>query len=210
MIAVTPAQAAAARGVTEVLHFTTEKGVLGALAAGRLLSRAKVQEDPSVAFIFTGVWPRRDPDWLDFVSLSLTRINRELYAKAAHNLPELWWAILSFQPEILDHRGVFFTTTNNVYEDVCERGEGAAGFEAMFEQRVPWGYYGSVKHRSHGRADNLPTDVQAEVLYPQSIDLSYLYCIYVPEEQHRSLVLAWCDVLGRSEPTVVVRRDLFS
>src|SRR5438874_2502808 len=135
-----PAEAAVARGVSEILHFTTEKGVLGSLRKDALLSRQRVQDDPDLAFIFTEVWPRRDPEWLDHVSLSVTRINRELYEKAAHNLPGLWWAILSFEIAILDHPDVVFTTTNNVYDDVCVRTTGPAGFEAMFRERVPWGY----------------------------------------------------------------------
>jgi hypothetical protein len=205
-----PAQIAANRGVEEVLHFTTEKGVLGALQIGNLLSRKRVQGNPDLAFIFTGVWPRRDPAWLDHVSLSLTKINRSLYLKAAANLPELWWAIFSFRVEILDHPGVVFTTTNNVYEEVCERGEGAVGLRAMFQDHVPWGYYGSVKHRQASRPKSEPTDIQAEVLYPEEISLDYLQRLYVPEDQHRSLVLAWCEVLETPEPPISVVPDLFT
>lgn len=49
-----PAQVAADCGVEEVLHFTTEKGVLGALQVGKLLSRKRVEGNPDLAFIFTG------------------------------------------------------------------------------------------------------------------------------------------------------------
>lgn len=206
----TPAQVAAGRGITEVLHFTTEKGVLGALQVEKLLSRKRVEDNPDLAFIFTGVWPRRDPEWLDHVSLSLTKINKDLYAKAAANLPELWWAILSFRVEILDHPGVVFTTTNNVYEEVCDRAEGVAGLQEMFRDHVPWGHYGSVVHRQASCPENQPTDLQAEVLYPEWIPLDYLQCLYVPEEQHRSLVLAWCEVLEKPEPPIQVAPDLFT
>jgi len=205
-----PAQVASELGITEVLHFTTEKGVLGCLRKDALLSRKRVQDDPDLAFIFTGVWPRRDLEWIDYVSLSLTRINRGLYAKAVKNLPELWWGILSFDPSLLDDPGVVFTTTNNVYHEVCERGEGVSGLEAMFKEAVPWGYLGSVKRRQSGTPENLPTDTQAEVLYPGELPLSLLQTIYVRTEEHRRLVLAWCDVLGQDEPPVVVRQDLFA
>ena len=210
MSAETPTQVAADLGVEEVLHFTTEKGVLGVLRVGRLLSRKRVQEDPNLAFIFTGVWPRRDPEWLDHVSLSLTEINGGLYEKAAQNLPEMWWAILSFRVEILDDPGVFFTTTNNIYEEVCERSGGASGMRAMFKDEVPWGYYGDVKRRGPADPRNQPTDPQAEVLYPKSIDLAHLQRIYVPERQHQSLVLAWCEVLESQEPVIQVAPDLFT
>jgi hypothetical protein len=39
--------------------------------------------------------------------------------------------------------------------------------------------------------------------------LSLLRAIYVRKDEHRRLVLAWCDVFGQDEPTVVVREDLF-
>lgn len=205
-----PSEVADEREITEVLHFTTEKGVMGSLQAGTLLSRERVQQNEDLAFIFTSVWPRRDPEWVDYVSLSITRINSSLYQKAAKHLPDLWWAVMSFSPAILDDPDVVFTTTNNVYDEVCERGEGVDGLEAMFKDRVPYGYYGSVKTRSSSRAKNLPTDLQAEVLYPEGIDLSQLQLIYVGQEQHRSLILAWCDVLGKPEPTVQVAQDLFT
>ena len=210
MTAEIPTEVVTDLGIEEILHFTTEKGVLGALQEGKLLSRERVQGNPDLAFIFTGVWPRRDPEWLDHVSLSLTKINKGLYRKAAANLPELWWAILSFQAEILDHPGVVFTTTNNVYEEVCERAEGAAGLRAMFGDQIPWGYYGSVKTRQASCPENQPTDSQAEVLYPQSISLEHLQRLYVPEDQHRSLVLAWCDVLEKPAPPILVAPDLFT
>jgi hypothetical protein len=210
MTSASPSAAASARGITEVLHFTTQKGVLGAIRKQALLSRVQVQDDPDLAFIFTAVWPRRDPDWVDYVSLSLDQINRSLYAKAQHNMPELWWAILSFTPAILDHDGVIFTTTNNVYDEVCQRAPGVTGFEAMFQPSVPWGYRGSVKRRWAGHSANRPTDEQAEVLYPKQIGLEHLQALYVPEDQHRRLVLAWCEVMGQDELPVVVRPDLFA
>lgn len=144
------------------------------------------------------------------MSLSLTKINKDLHLKAAANLPELWWGILSFRVEILDHPDVVFTTTNNVYEEVCERAEGVAGLRAMFQDRVAWGYYGSVKRRQASRPKNEPTDIQAEILYPMEISLDYLQRLYVPEEQHQSLVLAWCEVLDRPEPPISVAPDLFT
>ena len=103
-----------------------------------------------------------------------------------------------------------FTTTNNVYESVCKRGEGTAGFEAMFKPAVPWGYRGTVERRRTSCPDNQPTHRQAEVLYPGKISFEHLQRIYVPGHEHRRLVLAWCDVLGQDEATVEVRKDLFS
>jgi hypothetical protein len=201
--------AAQSRGIEEILHFTTDKGVLGSIRKQQLLSRARVQDDPDLAFIFQDVWPRRDLAWIDYVSLSISRINRQLYDKAARNLPERWWAIMSFGLEILDHDDVWFTTTNNVYDDVCARGTGVDGFEALFGPRIPWGYHGSVKLRPAGHPPELPTDEQAEMLYPGAVPLQCLRVVYVQDEQRRALIRAWCDVLDRPEPPVEVEASRF-
>lgn len=204
-----PASRARERGVPEIVHFTTDKGILGSLRKRELLSRQRVQDDQELAFIFQDVWPRRDPEWLDYVSLSVSRINTSLYQRAKRNLHERWWGVLAFDVGILDHEGVWFTTTNNVYEQVCRRATGVYGFDAMFGASIAWGYQGSVMNRPLGMAQYLPTDAQAEVLYPGAIPFEYLRAVYVGEAQHRHLVLAWCDVLQVAEPRVEVNPERF-
>ena len=202
----TPSAAARARGVTEVLHFTTDKGVLGSLRKGALLSRHRVQDDPDLAFIFQAVWPVKAHAWVDFISLSLHTINRDLFRRAERNNPDRWWAVVSFDVSILDHDGVWFATTNNIYPS-CIRDQGAAGFNRLYDDPVI-GRYQSV-HTRAGLPDAQPTDRAAEVLYPGRIELEYLTTLYVPEEQHRQLILAWCDALNRPAVPVSVREDVF-
>lgn len=204
------AERARQRGITEILHYTSQKGVQGSVMKGALLSRQRTENDEDVAYIFEGVWPRRDHAWVDHISLSVSKINAELYDKSRARYPDWWWAVMSFAPDILDHEGVWFTTTNNVYEDVLERGQGVDGFEALFRERVPWGYYGSVKVRRPGHPEHWPTDPQAEVLYPQALSLDHLVRIYVPGSQHRALVHAWCEAFDRPEFEVVVDMAVFS
>lgn len=135
------------RGVTEIRHYTSERGVMGSIMRGRLLSRDRVEDDADLAFIFEGVWERRDPDWTDHISLSVSRINIDLYQRSRRHFPDYWWAVMAFDVEVLDDSSVVFTTTNNVYDEVCRRAPGLDGFEDMFAERVPWGYRGSVKLR---------------------------------------------------------------
>jgi hypothetical protein len=198
------------RGISEILHYTSQHGVMGSIAKWRVLSRARLEDDEDLAFIFEGVWPRRDPAWVDYISLSVSAINASLYNSSRQNHPEWWWAVLSFELEILDHEGVWFTTTNNVYDDVCRRAQGTDGFEDMFSEAVPWGYWGSVKRRTDRIPDHLTTDRAAEVLYPGQLSLDYLQRIYVPGAQHRRLVHAWCDTYGRTELPVEVNLTVFS
>jgi hypothetical protein len=192
------------RGVREILHYTSNKGLMGCVMKGAVLSRERVEADPDVAFIFEGVWERKDHAWLDYISLSVARINLDLFCRSRNNFPERWWAILSFSPDILDDEGVWFTTTNNVYEDCCERGQGLTGFEAMYGSLIEWGYYGSRKLRSAAHQDAWPTDRAAEVLYPGTIPLAYLQTVYVPGQKHRRMVNAWTDSFDKPELNVTV------
>lgn len=206
----TPVERARERGVTEILHFTTDKGVLGSLRKQCLLPRSQVSDDPDLAFIFNAVWPVKLPEWIDYISLSVSRINRELFDRAEHNLPGRWWAVMSFGIGILDTPGVVFTTTNNAYDDVCRRGEGVAGFEDMFAERVPWGYYGTTQYRRPDCPANQPTHRQAEVLYPGQLDLDHLQCVYVRSSEQRRMVRAWCSAFDRAPPAVEIRPEVFT
>jgi ssDNA thymidine ADP-ribosyltransferase, DarT len=200
-----PAELARARGIKAIVHFTTDKGILGTIRKGALLSRKRVQDDPDLAFIFAGVWPRRDLRWVDFVSLSVTDINTLLYSQAQRNLPDRWWGVLAFGVDLLDDDGVWFTTTNNIFPS-CRRAQGSAGFEAMFAPVVEGSYQRKLNRADLRNAQ--PTDRAAEVLYPGTLAAERVQAVYVPSGAHRALVLAWCDALGRPEPAVEVRADL--
>jgi len=200
---------AQARGVSEVMHYTSERGVMGSVMKGKLLSRKRVEEDADLAYIFEGIWERRDPEWIDHISLSVSRINLDLFERSRNNSPDFWWAVLSFDPAILDEPDAWFTTTNNVYP-VCERGQDEAGFEAMFRDRVPWGYYGSEYWRPGDHPEHWPTDRAAEVLFPGEIDLSHLRTLYVPGQQHKRLVDAWCEIYGRDPLPIAIDPAAFS
>ena len=194
------------RGIQEIVHYTSEKGVMGTINKKALLSRKRVEEDEEVDYIFEGIWERKDPEWVDYISLSISRVNLDLFKRSRKNFPDFWWAILSFAPEILDHDGVWFTTTNNIYPP-CRRGTSIDGFEDMFSEPIPWGYYGYEKRRVLGTDDAWPTDRAAEVLYPGSIPLEHLQRIYVPGKQHRRLVKAWMEIYGIEDLPIEVGLD---
>jgi ssDNA thymidine ADP-ribosyltransferase, DarT len=197
------------RGVTEILHYTSERGVMGSVMKGELLSREQVENDDDVAFIFEGIWERKDPDWVDYISLSVSRINADLYRRSRKNFPDYWWAVLSFDVAILDHDDVWFTTTNNSHPP-CERGQRIEGFEAMFGSPIEWGWYGTKKWRNATCPDAWPTDRAAEVLYPTRIPLSFLQKVYVPGKQHRRMVDAWAESFAVPELPVEVNLEPFS
>ncbi len=60
---------------------------------------------------------------------------------------------------------------------------GSAGFDAIFAGRVRCGH-GKSTVRSAGRAANMPTDPQAEVLYPDRLSTEFLLRVTVADDDH--------------------------
>lgn len=120
--------AAEERGVQNVVHFTTNAGLVGILASGAVKSRERLPDDKHLEHVYQpNALIRKDTPWLDYVNLSIERINRWMFdsSTAWHATEGKFWVVLSFAPDILAHRGVVFTTTNNIYP-TCRRAEGLA------------------------------------------------------------------------------------
>ena len=167
--------AARRRGVQSVVHFTTVSGAVGIFASGSVKSRSRLPEDQYLKHVYHPNAPfRKDRDWLDYVSLSVARINAWMFEHSErwHAADGYPWVLLSFDPEILSHPGVVFATTNNIYR-TCRRAEGRAGFEQLFAQSV-YGRYGIRHERTDDVRSDWPTDRQAEVLYPGEVPCSWL------------------------------------
>lgn len=203
-------QRAHERGITEILHYTTSRGVFGTLASRALKSRARLPEDAYLEHVWVPACRvRYDEEWLDWVNLSITDINSALYTVAAGkwHQGQYWWGVLSFTPSILDHDEVYFATTNNRYPAV-HRGQGLDGFEALFAESVP-GRYGNLSHRSEGFPDERPTDPQAEVLYPSELSTDYLQRIYVSDTLSRATIRAQCEAVRHPDVEIVVNPHVF-
>lgn len=202
------------RGIEEILHFTTNKGVTGILAAGVVLSRKRLPADKHLEHIYLYNCPNRSRDrkWHDYINLSITSVNRYLFGISQgnwHSDMDGFWAILSFSPEILTHPGVYFTTTNNAYSDV-KRDQGPEGLEALFANTVS--SYGSVIKREPTTPKNQPTCRQAEVLYPGQLSINYLKRIYVDSSDHACAIESQFDVLPNLPRLgdCIVKHDLFN
>jgi len=202
-----------ARGIEEVLHFTTNYGLGGILATGVVKPRARLTEDKYLEQIYRPNCPDRSRDeaWHDYVNLSIARVNWRLLGISAdrwHAGMDGWWCVLSFEPEILAHEGVYFTTTNNMYSGV-RRAKGPKGLEAMYAERiVQW-------HSSHVCRDLAtpscqPTDYQAEVLYPGELSLDYLQHAYVSEEEHLDAIAGMCGMVTRDPIPCAVAAQYFA
>ena len=198
--------AAKERGVTRVVHFTTARGLVGILAKRAVMSRKRLPEEKYLEHIYRpNAANRKDGAWLDYVNLSVERINDWMFVHSErwHAAERNPWVILSFDPEILGHPGVVFTTTNNIYP-ACERAEGIEGFSRMFADRV-YGRCGE-RHFRNGKQPSWPTDRQAEVLYPRQVCCDHLLCIGTQKEQTIDMIAgALAGALKASDIDVCVR-----
>jgi hypothetical protein len=205
--------AARARGINEVLHFTTNRGLVGVLAGRALLSRDDLNEEDLLSSVKLLNCPDRgrDADWTGYVNLSLERVNQNMldYSYKWHEHDGIWWSVLAFDVEILAEPGVYFTTCNNAHPAVL-RAQGVAGFEAMFADKVKWGQYGSTITRPASYPPNFTTDVQAEVLVPHSVSIDYLRNIYVPQDEHVDDVAGYiATIVGSPDVQAIVRPEVF-
>ena len=206
------------RGIDSALHFTTNRGLVGVLAVGALLSRRRLGKEDLLEHVLHVNAARRpeaaadfdkSKDWLDYVNLSISEVNSRFLevSRRWHNRSDVWWCILEFDGNILAHDGVYFTTTNNSY-DLCMRGAGAEGLQALFANRIVRKSNGwSVDRR--GRRQELPTCEQAEVLYPESVSIEYLRRVFVNDGDHYDAVGGWLQEFNRDHVEVTLSTRKF-
>jgi hypothetical protein len=214
----------AAREITEILHFTTNRGLVGSLASRFLLSRPLLNEEDYLKYVLhlnAGIRPEeasyfdKSEDWIRFVNLSVSEINYRflMVSRKWHATEEVWWAILAFSPAIITHSNVWFSTTNNGYEDAI-REKGESGFSNLFGSpilRMLSDNYGKrwSCHRE-SRESRLTTCEQAEVLYFEKLDLQYLDKIYVEDETLYYSVSGWMNEFDFPEVCVEINKQKFT
>ena len=192
------------RRIKEVLHFTTHLGLAGTLDLGALKARAHLHKEQSLVHILElNRSFVQDPEWAGHISLSITQINEVFFRIASekwHRNSSRRWVVLSFHPEILEHPGVHFSTTNNIYS-MTQRATGPAGLTALFAPSIDTLVYKKAYRlqRSECRIDALPTCPQAEVLYPDQITVDHLQRVYVRDPEHAHDVRALFQVQGHRQ-----------
>lgn len=212
------AQAIERHNITEVLHFTTNLGLLGMLATGGILSRERLPEEKYLERVYKpNAKVRRDGQWIDYVNLSITHINTEFFdhSERWHEHEDVWWCIVSLDPIILTHNGVLFATTNNMYSG-CRREPAEAGLEKLFAEKITR-WTGNVQDRKPDLDDAATTCHQAEVLYPKCVPGEYFRRVYVATPAHADIVGSQSEILlpmhagpaGPSKLPIFVRPEVF-
>lgn len=207
-----------AKKIEEVLHFTTNNGIVGILATGYLRSRFRLTEDQLLEHIlFPNAATRpeeashfdKSENWLDYVNLSISEINSRYFQVSGrwHGAKNVWWGILVFDPVIIEHEGVYFASTNNSY-NYCKRGQGVEGFNALFAPSIQCKVDWRILRKN--RLDKLPTCEQAEILYPEKISTQFLKKIYVANESDHDAVLGWLREFDLLNVKVIISKEKFN
>lgn len=200
------------RGITEVVHFSTNLGLTGCLHSGYVLPRNRLRTEDKLERILTlnapfraeeADWFDKSQNWIAYVNLSISEITTNLFRASLrwHEGKDIYWVIMAFGIKLLDDPGVFFTTTNNIYP-LTARGSDLSGFQAMFAPVVP--RRAGWRANRGARAANLTTCEQAEVLYPNGLSMRHLFRVYVRKGEEADRVYALLAQFGRGDVEVVV------
>lgn len=205
------------RSIEELVHFTTNRGIVGVLFKGSLLSRFRLPQEEyleHVLHVNAATRPEsseifdKSQNWLDYVNLSISELNARFFqfSKRWHHDVDVWWGILGFDPQIMTHDNVVFATTNNSYSK-CVRQNGVDGLNALFAPRIQRRVGWSVTRGARERC--LPSCEQAEVLYPQAVSTSFLRRIYVKEDNHHDQASGWLREVGLNDVDVIISPEKF-
>ncbi|MEU6688357.1 DUF4433 domain-containing protein, partial [Streptomyces sp. NPDC046832] len=93
------------RKITEVVHFTTNRGLLGILVQRLCKARALLAKDEYLESIYheNTKWRREDPKYWSYVNLSISEPNHRFLRISSEDWwanEDLFWAVLSFDPVI--------------------------------------------------------------------------------------------------------------
>lgn len=193
------------RGITEIVHFTSNEGLVHILKDGAVRSREQLQPQFWAENVMNAR-KRWDTNHFDYISLSISWINAAFFdicANKWHAETDRFWVLLSFDASILEHDDVLFTTTNNGYEPNVRRAPGASGLEALFAPRIA---ERATRHvdRLTGLPARYPTCPQAEALYHRTLSLEYLRRVYVYDPELHDVVSAQAHTVHRNLPEIVI------
>lgn len=204
-------EAVRARGISRLMHFTTNRGLVGILATRACKSAPLLKQEDYLEYILTTNCPVRyeSPKWQSYVNLSVEHINASFFGICEdgwHRNSDFWWCVLDFTPEVAAHDGVVFANTNNRYTGVSRKFR-VDGFQALFDiEVVQW--HGRSVRRDTTR-ESYPTCPQAEVLYPLEVSTRYLQRVFVRTDEHAAAVSAMAKALGQGGLEITVDSTVF-
>lgn len=165
------------RGITKLVHFTSEDNLSSILKMGGILSRKELEKYPSIKYSITD--KNRFDEELNGISISITKPNEYmLNYKIKKGLIKNPY-IIDIRPELLLDPDInFLFCESNAARRDKNKGSCFKDFKQMFQEDEPVrnsrGYITSAKRKYLYLDDNLPTDAQAEILVEGKIPMTYI------------------------------------
>ena len=167
-----------ARGIKYLLHFTNSDNIESIKEHGIL----SVDELNRRGLPYSSNDSNRMDRELDYISLSVTSINRQLlgsylYTDRIKNVSVIYISASILYEEIDTPR---IYCDRNAAASSCNKGESFFEFEDMFKHSINYATATSVRDYDRvrdGRAKNEPTDPQAEILFKGCVPKKYIMYI---------------------------------
>lgn len=184
------------REITELIHFTSTRGLEGIFKARHILSRFELEnsnfvDDNEILFNSNDTFRMEGKN---YINLSVSKPNKSLFNRFKHRKesdPTIGWCILKINPHVLldDNLKCFFSITNAA-NSAAKNDYGiksdVESFKKMFnDEVVVKNSYGSKTYSRFGLNKNQTTDNQAEILVEGKIPFKYINAICFETEHEK-------------------------
>ncbi len=184
----------AAKGISRLVHFTSTENLLSIFHEKKLLSRKKL-ESKNVSYKDTiDLMDFNDGvryDDKSYINLSVEYPNTKLFNVFKRNAEEniyIHWCIITLDTSLIYQENTLFSVTNAANGANKPYINGSLNtFRAMFAPTLPitTSYDSFVISRPRGLLVKYPTDIQAEVLVKDEIDISFIKNVCFPSEEEK-------------------------
>ena len=187
------------RGIRRLCHFSPADSLPSIITDRRILSRRRLLSYNPKSLIND---QQRLDGHVNHVCASIEYPNlyvlNEFRQRYSSRTP--YWLVFLIEPPVLYNEGVLFAPQNAARALGSEARSGCRAFEALFRREMP------VDERFD---DRVTTDIQAEVLVPESISLDHVYEIVVETPRGKQQVEAALSN-GEVRLPVIVEPKFFS
>lgn len=173
------------RNIFYLIHFTDEKNIPSIKQHG-LLSVSQLERQN---ITYTRNDENRNDHRLDYISLSISGMNEPVYKSFRYGQHTIEHGIAivinaSILYEKIDVPRIYCVT--NAATSNASKGSSFNDLLALFSPQIEYTLSSGAKKTfirgKLGRAEDMPTDPQSEILWKGSIPLDYIYCYWDLEE----------------------------
>lgn len=200
------------RGISKLLHFTTNINVPYIFDEGFIKPRSTLETSTDVNLSNSDFLDKYRLDGKDHTNCSIERINQKMMKFKKNNFSQndftKFFCVLAISPKYIYRKSTIFSITNaaNNYNRNTIGIDGSfEKFISLFDLEISYrdssGHF--IKITRDKEPDNIPTDIQAEVLIHDNISVNDIIQIYVETEENLRMLKSVMKVSGiRVDPNL--------